>query len=233
MTELTKNQQTKDADGNVAPVPATPEAVRADAAAAAPKADELQKRREAVADAGLAHGSMNNHIPMTKDEFSDAEVQGDTARTFPDNVSEQTKRANKENNEVQGANTTPGQPAVGSNALREPGVGSSATEDLPEGDPKPKDEVAGSEDEESQESNDESDGGDGGEGDNGNGRSQNNNRGQNNRNNQNQNDKGSKPLSKQNRNELNATAKSRGVDNPEQYKTNDEVIKAIRDARRG
>lgn len=147
-------KQTKDADGNPLPVTATPEAVAADAAAAAPKADELQKRREAVADAGLAHGSMNNHVPMSKDEFSEAEVKGDEARTFPDNVSEQTKRANKENDEVQGASSTaPGQPAVGSNPLRDPGVDSSPTENLPEGDPKPKDEVKGSGDgEDSQES---------------------------------------------------------------------------------
>ena len=152
MADLTKKQP-KDADGNVMPVAATPEAVAADAAAAAPKADELQKRREAVADAGLAHGSMNNHIPMSKDEFSEAERRGDEARQFPDNVSEQTKRANKENDESQGASTTPGQPAVGSNPLRDPGVADSATADLPEEDPKPADTVEGSGDgEDSQES---------------------------------------------------------------------------------
>lgn len=152
MAELTRKNQPKDADGNPVPVAATPEANAADAAAAAPKADELQKRREAVADAGLAHGSMNNHIPMSKDEFSEAERQGDTARTFPDNVSEQTKRANKENDESQGGSSTVGQPAVGSNPLRDPGVADSATSDLPEGDPKPADTVEGSAEDNSQES---------------------------------------------------------------------------------
>ncbi|MBI5117576.1 hypothetical protein HZA56_13955 [Candidatus Poribacteria bacterium] len=151
MAELTRKNQPKDADGNVLPVAATPEAVAADAAAAAPKADELQKRREAVADAGLAHGSMNNHIPMSKDEFSEAERAGDTARTFPDNVSEQTKRANAENDAAVGASSTVGQPAVGSSELRDPGVDSSATADLPEGDPKPADTVKGSGDDNSKE----------------------------------------------------------------------------------
>lgn len=150
MADLTKKEQTNSDDGTV---PATPEAVAADAAQAAPKADELQKRREAVADAGLAHGSMNNGIPASKDDFSEAEVKGDTARTFPDNVSENTKRANKENDEAQGGSSeAPGQPAVGSNDLRDPGVSSSATGDLPEGDPTPDDTVAGSGDENSQES---------------------------------------------------------------------------------
>ena len=152
MADLTKKNQSKDADGNVLPQNATPDAVAADAAAAAPKADELQKRREAVADAGLAHGSMNNHIPFSKDEFSDAEVQGDNVRlNRPDNVSEQTRTANEENDKAQGANSTPGQPAVGSNAMRQPGVADSATAKLPANDPTPKDTVEDSADENSQE----------------------------------------------------------------------------------
>ncbi len=145
MADLTKTATVeKDKDGNVLPVAATEEAVRADAAAAAPKADELQKLREAVADAGLAHGSMNNHTPMGKDEFSEAERQGDTARTFPDNVSENTKRANAENDAAVGS-TMPSAPAVGSDALRDPGVDpkESATSNLPEGEPEPKDKVGG------------------------------------------------------------------------------------------
>lgn len=154
MADSKRVKQTKDADGNVLPVAATPEAVAKDAAAAAPKADELQKRREAVADAGLAHGSLNNGIPQGKDDFSEAERLGDTVHTSPDNVSENTKQANKENDESQGGTSgQPGQPAVGSSELRDPGVDSSesATSDLPEGDPKPEDTVKGSGDDNSKE----------------------------------------------------------------------------------
>lgn len=139
-----KLRETQDSDGKTVPVPTSDSAAAADAAAAAPKQDELQKKREAIADAGLAHASLNNGQPHTKEEFSEAERLGDEARQFPDNVSEQTKRANKENDEAVGAPSAPGQPAVGSNPLRDPGVDSSDLTPLPEGELTPSDTVKGS-----------------------------------------------------------------------------------------
>lgn len=146
MSDSHEDKQVKDVDGNVLPQPATAEENAADTAAAAPKADELQKKREAVADAGLAHASMNNGQPNTKDEFSEAEREGDEADASADNVSEQTKEANKENDEAQGGSSEqPGQPAVGSDPMRDPGVdGDTEISDLPVGDPKPADTVDGS-----------------------------------------------------------------------------------------
>lgn len=54
---MSTNQSNKDGR------PATDAENRADTLAAAPEKDELQLKRERVADAGLAHASLNNGLP--------------------------------------------------------------------------------------------------------------------------------------------------------------------------
>lgn len=93
---------------------------RADAEAAAPEKDELQLKREALASKGLAHGSLNNYVPQKKEEFSEAEKQGDEANKRPSTVAPSTRKAPVHTKE--GQPVVDGEPLVPSDPVTQPGV---------------------------------------------------------------------------------------------------------------